>query len=80
MGVLINEHESTIIRLPTIALANPPPSEPGAGVLFVSMEKLNAEKPLNIKMLKIQSKNVRPMIMADIDKTKPIKLARLRFA
>jgi hypothetical protein len=78
--VLNKEHESTIIRLPTIALANPPPSEPGAGVLWVSIEKLNAEKPLNIKMLKIQSKNARPMIMADIDKTMPMKLARLRLA
>jgi len=61
-------------------LANPPPSEPGAGVLCVSMEKLKAEKPLNIKMLKIQSKNARPMIMADIDNTMPMKLERLRLA
>jgi flagellar motor switch protein FliG len=44
------------------------------------MEMLNADKPLKIKMLKIQSKNARPMIMADMDNTMPIKLARLRFA
>jgi hypothetical protein len=80
MGVLSKEHERTIIKLPTIAFARPPPSDPGAGVLCVSMEKLNAEKPLNINMLKIQSKKTKPMVMADIDKTKPIKLARLRLA
>jgi hypothetical protein len=41
---------------------------------------LKAEKPLNIKMAKIQSKNAKPMTMADIDKTMPMKLARLRLA
>jgi hypothetical protein len=29
---------------------------------------------------KIQSKNAKPMTMADIDKTMPMKLARLRLA
>jgi hypothetical protein len=31
-------------------------------------------------MAKIQSKNTKPMTMADIDNTKPMKLARLRLA
>jgi hypothetical protein len=63
-----------------MALAKPPPSEPGAGVLCVNLEKLKAEKPLNIKMVKIQSRKIKPMAMADMDKTKPMKLARLRLA
>jgi hypothetical protein len=80
MGVLSNEHETTIIKLPTMAFANPPPSEPGAGVLWVNMDKLKAEKPLNIKMLRIQSRNIKPMAMADIESTRPMKLALLRLA
>jgi hypothetical protein len=35
---------------------------------------------LTVKISKIHSKNAKPMAMADIDKTKPKKFARLRFA
>jgi hypothetical protein len=80
IGVLNKEHDKTIIKLPTMAFESPPPGVPGAGETCVNKSMLKAEKPLNIKMAKIQSKNVKPMTMADIDKTKPIKLARLRLA
>jgi hypothetical protein len=80
MGVLNKLHDKTIIKLPTMALAKPPPGVPGAGVLWVNRLKLKAEKPLNIKMAKIHSKKIKPMAMADMESTKPIKLARLRLA
>jgi hypothetical protein len=78
--VLNNVQDTTIIKLPTMALAKPPPGVPGAGVLCVNKSKFKAEKPLNIKIAKIQSKKTKPMTMADIESTKPKKLARLRLA
>jgi hypothetical protein len=80
IGVLSKEHEATIIKLPTMALAKPPPSVPGAGVFLNNKSKFRAEKPLTVRISKIHSKNAKPMAMADIDKTKPKKLARLRLA
>jgi hypothetical protein len=46
MGVLIKVQKNTIIKLPTIGFAKPPPSVPGAGVLAKKSDGLMAEKPL----------------------------------
>jgi hypothetical protein len=77
--VLIKVQLPTIIKLPTMAFSNPPPSEPGAGVLCVNMARFNAENPLNISMLKIQSRKISPMTMATMDKKIPMLLLILRL-
>jgi hypothetical protein len=80
MGVLISEQDNTIIKLPTMALAKPPPSDPGAGVLSRNIETSSAEKPFINKMLKIQSKKLNPTAIAVMESNMPMKLTRLRFA
>jgi hypothetical protein len=67
-------------RLPTIAFARPPPSDPGAGVLFINKERSRAENPLINKILRIHNKKIIPMTIAPIDRVRPILLERLRFA
>jgi len=79
IGVLIKVQLPTIIKLPTMALSKPPPSEPGAGVLCVNMPTFKDEKPLNIKMLKIHNKKTKPKAMADMDKKRPTVLLILRL-
>ena len=69
----------TIIKLPTMALRKPPPSEPGAGVSLVNKLKSKAAKPLEKSTNKIQSKAIKPKDMATMDKVRPIKLVRLRL-
>ena len=80
MGVLIKVHENTIIKLPMMAFPSPPFSESGPGVLFKNKSRLKAEKPLKKRIAKIQIKKVSPMVMALMDKNKPIKFVRLRLA
>ena len=68
------------MRLPRIALAKPPPSEPGAGVLCRNTSKLIDENPLINRMLKIHKRKVMPSTIAAEESTNPILLARLRLA
>ena len=79
-GVLIKVQQPTNIKLPTMALARPPPSEPGAGVLAVNNDRSIAESPLNSNTPRIQDRNSMPKPIADIDKARPILLVRLRLA
>ena len=58
----------------TMALAKPPPSEPGAGVDWVNMAQSRAAKPLDSSTNKIHSKTNRPKPIADMDKVKPTRL------
>jgi hypothetical protein len=71
--------KDTIIKLPTIGLANPPPSVPGAGVLAKNRAGLIAENPLYNKIDRIQNKNSIPIAMASNEKVRPIALERLRL-
>jgi hypothetical protein len=71
--------KDTIIKLPMIGLAKPPPSVPGAGVLAKNRDGLIAENPLYNKIDSIQNKNSIPIVMASIEKAKPKAFALLRF-
>jgi hypothetical protein len=77
--VLISVQKDTIIKLPTIGLANPPPSVPGAGVFAKNKAGLIAENPLYNRIDKIQNKNNIPIAIASIEKVKPIALDLLRL-
>ena len=77
--MLINVHETTIIKLPTIAFANPPPAEPAAGVLLKKKLELNAENPLEIRTNKIQVNTTIPNVIATIERLKPIKFDLFRL-
>ena len=79
-GVLIRVQLTISIKLPTMALARPPPSDPGAGVLCVNKFRLIAEKPLINSTARIQIKKTMPNTMANMERAKPILLARLRRA
>ena len=72
--------KKTIIKLPTIGLAKPPPSDPGAGVLAKNNDGLIAAKPFQSRIAKIQNKKSIPIDMAIIEKVRPKALARFRFA
>jgi hypothetical protein len=78
--VLISVQKDTIIKLPTIGLAKPPPSVPGAGVFAKNKAGLIAENPLYNRIDKIQNKKSIPIDMAIIEKVKPIALDLLRLA
>ena len=78
MGVATSAVRTTISTLPTIALASPPPSEPGAGVDWVNMAQSMAEKPFLNSTAKIQSSTTRPKAMAAIESVKPMRLTSLR--
>jgi hypothetical protein len=78
--VLIKAQKKTIIKLPTIGLAKPPPSDPGAGVLAKNRDGLIAAKPFHNKMAKIQKRNSMPIDMAIMEKVRPRAFARFRFA
>ena len=67
-----------MIRLPTIALANPPSSLPGAGVGCVNMAMSSAEKPFLNKTNKIANSTLTPSNMAPMDSVSPTRLAHLR--
>ena len=79
MGVDTSTVKPTIIRLPTMALARPPPSEPGAGVDWVNMFQSSAAKPLVSSTLRIQSSTNKPSTIAPSDRVRPMALERWRF-
>ena len=79
MGVDTSTVKPTISRLPTMALAKPPPSEPGAGVDCVNMFQSKAAKPLDSSTLRIQSSTNRPSAMAPSERVRPMALERRRF-
>jgi hypothetical protein len=62
-----------------MALAKPPPRVPGAGVLAKNRDGLIAEKPLYSKTDKIQNRKIMPILIAIIDKVRPMAFARLRW-
>ena len=77
IGVLTKVAKETIIKLPIIAFASPPPGVPAAGVLFKKKSKLNKPaKPLEKSRTKIHTNALTPIIMAVLDKNKPIKFFR----
>jgi hypothetical protein len=71
MGVATRAVTPIIIKLPTMALANPPPSEPGAGVDSVKTAQLKPAKPFLNKMIKIQISATRPKTIEAMDKIRP---------
>ncbi len=72
-GVLTSVASPTIIRLPTMALARPPPSEPGAGVDCVNMFQSMALIPFVNSTTSIHSRTNKPSAMAIIDRAIPIR-------
>ncbi len=68
----------TIIRLPTIAFASPPPGVPGAGVLLVKKSQLSAVRPLNASVHSIHSRPIRPTAIDTLDSSRPIALTTFR--
>ena len=71
IGVLTKAVTNTIIKLPTSALAKPPPSEPGAGVDWVNMAQSKDCKPFFNSTNKIHSKTNKPKAMAIMDRVNP---------
>ena len=61
-----------------MALAKPPPSEPGAGVDWVNMLMSSAATPFLNSTPKIHSNTTKPSTMAPIDRANPTVLARWR--
>jgi len=78
-GVETSTVKPTINRLPTMALARPPPSEPGAGVDWVNRFQSSAANPFVSRTLRIQSSTNRPSPIAPSDSVRPMVLARWRF-
>ena len=61
-----------------MALRNPPPSVPGAGVSCVSKFQSRAANPLENKTTKIHNNTVKPKPMASMEVTMPQALAKRR--
>src|SRR6218665_43999 len=78
-GVETSTVKPTIIRLPTMALARPPPSEPGAGVDWVNIFQSSAAKPLASSTLRIHTSTNRPSTIAPSDRVRPMAFERRRF-
>jgi hypothetical protein len=55
-----------------MALRNPPPSEPGAGVSLMNKDSSRAANPLDNNTNKIHSNANNPTDMASMDRAKPM--------
>jgi hypothetical protein len=62
-----------------MALRNPPPSEPGAGVSLINSDNWSASNPFDNRTNKIHTKATKPTDMASIDNVKPTMFDRLRL-
>ena len=78
IGVEISVAKPTIIRLPTIALAMPPPAVPGAGVFLKKKSGVKAASPFEASVQRIQIKPIRPITNEIELNARPRKLASLR--
>ncbi|MCY1383905.1 hypothetical protein D9M69_720760 [compost metagenome] len=79
IGVDTSTEKPTISRLPTMALARPPPSVPGAGVDWVNMFQSSAAKPLLNSTNRIHSNTVRPSAIEPIERVRPTALDQRRW-
>jgi hypothetical protein len=78
MGVPTNVASTTMIKDPAMALARPPPSVCGGGVIWVKTAADRPPTPRRMVSNRIHASQKRPKAMAPSDKVKAMALTTLR--